>query len=1140
MKESEEDTILLQQGDHDENLDPVRLMHQPSNIEFGKMRQYQLNALNWMIRLHDIGCNGILADEMGLGKTLESISLLAYLKQYRNVNGPHLVIVPKSTSGNWMREFKRWCPSLTAMLFHGDKVTRETLRQQVGKTDVCVTTYSMCKPEKSVFSKIDWYYIYIDEAHRLKNDEALISQLVRSFPSKHRLLITGTPLQNNLKELWALLNFLLPDIFDSSTDFTNWFDVTKDFSASNSEEEEAEKKAMVRRLHTILRPFLLRRLKKDVEKDLPPKVEMKVFTGLTVMQKAWYTKLLERDIDTINSKSGSRQRLMNIVMQLRKICNHPYLFDGAEEGPPYFEGEHIVNNCGKMILLDKLLKRLKENGSRVLIFSTMTRMLDILEDYCRYRRYKYCRIDGQTKQIDRDARMDDFNAEDSNKFIFLLSTRAGGLGINLQTADTVVLYDSDWNPQMDLQAMDRAHRIGQKKPVNVYRFVTDGSIEVKVVERAYKKLFLNAVVIREGRLQEKGKGLQTGELMKMVRFGAKEIFRSKEATVSDEDIEAILQKSKQRTKEDEDQIKNAYDANLRDFSLDVTDSNYQTFEGKDYTKTGNDAADWFIAPSKRDRGKYSSGPANSFKRSQNFRPTLRHDFQFFNRERLAELERKVWDGKQKLKEIRRVQANARREENRRRRNLARLQRDRQKKASALAKAQAAEKSETDQSAEKAETDQSAPSEESKQQDLGVKSEQVETDVAKSETVETEAAKAEKAEKAETDSAKSEKAETEGIKSEKVETDKQAKPEPNKDEANGDSKATHDAAKTPTPENRRRPTRSSTRIKSEKAAMEVEKAEQDDEVDDDADANEERENQDSAKSKAKNQQKEETKFLTKEEQQEKEELEAEGFPTWTRQNLTDFVAACARFGRDDIDSIREEVPGQDPDEVERYHDTFWPDRHVEIHDHKKLINRIEKGEKKLAQEEADRKALADKVGRHKKPLETMSISYGNSQASRAGFSIDEDRFLIVKMHEHGFGNWDDLTVELRNAWQFRFNWFIKSRTLRELQTRCKKLLELVKDDNKKYEADNGGNPEARRKALRRKAQVKSLPPPSEDDQEKPRGQNQKEDVGSKGAPSSNDATVAMEFRMKPEIGRIPQSLQSKSPCFHDTPRESGCY
>jgi SWI/SNF-related matrix-associated actin-dependent regulator of chromatin subfamily A member 5 len=274
----------------------------------------------------------------------------------------------------------------------------------------------------------------IDEAHRIKNEKSKLSEILREFKTTNRLLLTGTPLQNNLHELWALLNFLLPDIFNSADDFDSWFDAN----------ECIGDKAIIERLHNILKPFLLRRLKSEVEKRLLPKKEVKIFVGLAKMQRDWYTKILMKDIDIVNGAGKTeKMRLQNILMQLRKCCNHPYLFDGAEPGPPYTTDYHLIENCGKMIVLDKLLRKLQEQGSRVLIFSQMTRQLDILEDYCMWRGYQYCRLDGQTAHEDRTQMIMDYNAENSSKFIFMLSTRAGGLGINLATADVVIIYDSD-------------------------------------------------------------------------------------------------------------------------------------------------------------------------------------------------------------------------------------------------------------------------------------------------------------------------------------------------------------------------------------------------------------------------------------------------------------------------------------------------------------------------------------------------------------------------------------------------------------------------------------------------------------------------------------------------------------------------
>lgn len=454
--DEDEQAMAREIGEDDEGEDegeaPVHstvLNKQPSIITGGLLRDYQLEGLNWMIRLQENGINGILADEMGLGKTLQSISILAYLREFKKVDGPHLIMVPKSTLSNWQREFKRFCPVVRVLCFHGSKderqeIINERLRpaaQGIRDWDVVVTTYEVVNLEKGPLMKIAWRYLIIDEAHRLKNEASQFSQTVRLLNTQHRLLLTGTPLQNNLHELWALLNFLLPDVFASSEQFDDWFNLDVD--------DTAAKQRMIGQLHKLLRPFMLRRLKADVESSLPPKSETILFTGMSTMQKNLYRQILLRDIDTINSAGNSnsqqsRTAILNIVMQLRKCCNHPYLFPSVEDRTLDPLGDHLFANCGKMVLMDKLLRKMKERGHRVLIFSQMTRMLDIMEDYLISREYRYCRIDGNTSYEDREDRIEDFNRPNSDKFVFILSTRAGGLGINLQTADIVILYDSDW------------------------------------------------------------------------------------------------------------------------------------------------------------------------------------------------------------------------------------------------------------------------------------------------------------------------------------------------------------------------------------------------------------------------------------------------------------------------------------------------------------------------------------------------------------------------------------------------------------------------------------------------------------------------------------------------------------------------
>ena len=231
----------------------------------------------------------------------------------------------------------------------------------------------------------------------------------------------------------------MPDIFGDAEQFDEWFSLT----------DEHGKENVIKKLHTVLRPFMLRRVKKDVATAIPPKKETKLYIGLTELQRNWYVHCLQKDAHELNKLGGpDKNRLMNVLMQLRKVCNHPYLFDGAEDGPPYVDGPHLWENSGKMQLLHKLLPKLQAKGSRVLLFCQMTRVLDILEDYFRLTGFQYCRIDGNTEGERRDSQINEFNEEGSTKFIFLLSTRAGGLGINLATADIVILYDSDWNPQV--------------------------------------------------------------------------------------------------------------------------------------------------------------------------------------------------------------------------------------------------------------------------------------------------------------------------------------------------------------------------------------------------------------------------------------------------------------------------------------------------------------------------------------------------------------------------------------------------------------------------------------------------------------------------------------------------------------------
>ncbi|PAN17240.1 hypothetical protein PAHAL_3G115600 [Panicum hallii] len=474
-----------------------KVTEQPSALEGGELRPYQLEGLQWMLSLFNNNLNGILADEMGLGKTIQTIALIAYLLEKKEVPGPHLIIAPKAVLPNWSNEFKTWAPSIATILYDGRPDERRALRDKNFDVhglqfNVLLTHYDLILKDKKFLKKVHWHYLIVDEGHRLKNHEcALARTLVSGYQIRRRLLLTGTPIQNSLQELWSLLNFILPNIFNSSQNFEEWFNAPFACDVSLNDEEQL---LIIHRLHQVLRPFLLRRKKDEVEKYLPVKTQVILKCDMSAWQKAYYEQVTSRERVALGSGLRSKA-LQNLSMQLRKCCNHPYLF---VEHYNMYQREEIVRASGKFELLDRLLPKLQRAGHRVLLFSQMTKLLDVLEVYLQMYNFKYMRLDGSTKTEERGRLLADFNKKDSEYFMFLLSTRAGGLGLNLQTADTVIIFDSDWNPQMDQQAEDRAHRIGQKNEVRVFVLVSVGSIEEEILDRAKQKMGIDAKVIQAG------------------------------------------------------------------------------------------------------------------------------------------------------------------------------------------------------------------------------------------------------------------------------------------------------------------------------------------------------------------------------------------------------------------------------------------------------------------------------------------------------------------------------------------------------------------------------------------------------------------------------------------------------------------
>jgi len=507
---------------------------------------------------------------------------------------------------NWSGEFAKWAPAVKIVAYKGNPMQRRALQAdlRVNQFQVLLTTYEYIIKDRPVLSKMKWVHMIIgkdyrftikcefdfviDEGHRMKNTQSKLAQtLTTYYHSRYRLILTGTPLQNNLPELWSLLNFVLPKVFNSVKSFDEWFNTPFANSGTPDKIELNEEEALliIRRLHKVLRPFLLRRLKKDVEAELPDKVEKVVKVKMSALQAQLYKQMkkykmiadgndkhgyvlrgFSRILSTLRMpiyrKTGGVKGLSNELMQLRKICQHPFLFDSVEDkiNPSGLIDDKLVRSSGKIELLSRILPKFFATGhrvcttnctliiqwlisSQVLIFFQMTKVMDIMEDFLKMMGWKYLRLDGGTKTEERAGHVQLFNAKDSEITVFILSTRAGGLGLNLQTADTVIIFDSDWNPHADLQAQDRAHRIGQTKSVRILRFITEKSVEEAMYARARYKLDIDDKVIQAGRFDNKSTQEEQEEFLRSILEADQEEENEEAGDMNDDEINEIIARS---------------------------------------------------------------------------------------------------------------------------------------------------------------------------------------------------------------------------------------------------------------------------------------------------------------------------------------------------------------------------------------------------------------------------------------------------------------------------------------------------------------------------------------------------------------------------------------------------------------------
>ncbi|KAL0777996.1 hypothetical protein CaCOL14_005649 [Colletotrichum acutatum] len=501
----------------------VKLAQQPPGLRRGKLMEYQIEGVNWMLWNYHSEKNAILADEMGLGKTVQVVGLISTLVHGDPKCWPFLAVVPNSTCPNWRREIKQWAPDLRVVTYHGGKQAQELAYKyelfprgsQDIKAHVVVMSYDSAQDDrtKHLFRSVQWAGLVVDEGQRLKNDKSLLYTALRSMRFPFRLLLTGTPLQNNKRELFNLLQFIDPTQNAAKLD-----EEFQELNAQNLPE-----------LHGRIKQYFLRRTKAQVLKFLPPMAQIIVPVSMSILQEKLCKSIIAKSPDLIKAifaddkvNKKDRGSLNNILMQLRKCLCHPFMYSEAVEERTVDQTqlhENLISASGKLMLLNIMLPKLKERGHRVLIFSQFLNQLDIIEDFLNGLGFQYRRLDGSLSSREKQKYIDDYNEPDSSVFAFLLSTRAGGVGINLATADTVIILDPDFNPHQDIQAISRAHRIGQKHKVLCFQLMTKNSAEEKIMQIGRKKMALDHVLIEA--MDDVG---ESEDLESILKFGASALF----------------------------------------------------------------------------------------------------------------------------------------------------------------------------------------------------------------------------------------------------------------------------------------------------------------------------------------------------------------------------------------------------------------------------------------------------------------------------------------------------------------------------------------------------------------------------------------------------------------------------------------